>query len=126
MTGVCEAILERQVKLSWGCFLRPQGLTSDLIKLMARAGLAHIEFGSDSFSDEVLAACQKDFTFDDIVQASEAAGEANVDFCHFLIAGGPGETRETLAHGFRNSQRLKAGAIMALVGMRNLSGHGPL
>ncbi|HXP58912.1 MAG TPA: lipid biosynthesis B12-binding/radical SAM protein [Dongiaceae bacterium] len=118
VTEVCEAILERRVKLSWGCFLRPQGLTADLLKLMARAGLAHIEFGSDSFCDEVLAACQKDFTFDDIVQASEAAWEANVDFCHFLISGGPGETRETLEHGFRNSQRLKAGAIMALVGMR--------
>ena len=118
VTGVCEAILQRQVKLSWGCFLRPQGLTADLLKLMARAGLAHIEFGSDSFCDEVLAACQKDFTFEDIVQASEAAREANVNFCHFLISGGPGETPETLAQGFRNSQRLKAGAIMALVGMR--------
>ena len=118
VTEVCEAILERRVKLAWGCFLRPQGLTADLLKLMARAGLAHVEFGSDSFCDEVLAACQKDFTFDDIAQASEAAREANVDFCHFLISGGPGETRETLEEGFRNSQRLKAGAIMALVGMR--------
>jgi radical SAM superfamily enzyme YgiQ (UPF0313 family) len=118
VTEVCEAILRRKLKLSWGCFLRPQGLTAELMKLMAQAGLAHIEFGSDSFCDEVLAAYQKDFTFDDILQASEAARRAEVDFCHFLISGGPGETRKTLWTGFRNSQRLTAGAFMAVVGMR--------
>jgi radical SAM superfamily enzyme YgiQ (UPF0313 family) len=118
VTEVCEAILRRNVRLSWGCFLRPQGLAADLLHLMARAGLKHIEFGTDSFCDEVLAAYQKDFTFDEILQASEAARQANVDFCHFLIAGGPGETPETLRTGWRNSQHLNAGVIMAVVGMR--------
>jgi radical SAM superfamily enzyme YgiQ (UPF0313 family) len=70
---VCEAILRRNVKMSWGCFLRPQGLTLDLVKLMAQAGLAHIEFGSDSFCDEVLAAYRKDLTFDDILSCGELA-----------------------------------------------------
>ncbi len=115
---VCEAILRRNVKMSWGCFLRPQGLTLDVVKLMARAGLAHIEFGSDSFCDKVLAAYRKDLTFDDILASSELARQANIDFCHFLIAGGPGETQATLAQGFINSQRLKGAVIMAVVGMR--------
>jgi radical SAM superfamily enzyme YgiQ (UPF0313 family) len=118
VTEVCEAILRRNVKLSWGCFLRPQGLTPDLLHLMARAGLKHIEFGTDSFCDEVLAGYQKDLTFDEILQASDAARQANVDFCHFLIAGGPGETPETLRIGWQNSQRLNGGAIMAVTGMR--------
>ena len=55
VTEICEALLRRNVKLSWACFLRPQGLTPETMKLMKRAGLAHIEFGSDSFCDEVLA-----------------------------------------------------------------------
>ncbi len=76
VTEICEAILRRKMKLSWGCFLRPQGLTAELMKLMAQAGLAHIEFGSDSFCDEVLAAYQKDFTFDDILHSSELARQA--------------------------------------------------
>ena len=118
VTEVCEAILRRKVKLSWGCFLRPQGLTADLMKLMARAGLSHIEFGSDSFCDEVLAAYQKDLAFDDILHSSELARQQNMDCCHFLICGGPGETRETLARGFANSQRLKGAVILAVVGTR--------
>ena len=79
VTEVCEALLRRNVKMSWGCFLRPQGLTAELVKLMARAGLSHIEFGSDSFCDEVLAAYQKDFAFDDILRSSELARQEHVD-----------------------------------------------
>jgi radical SAM superfamily enzyme YgiQ (UPF0313 family) len=118
VTETCEALLRRKVKLPWGCFLRPQGLTPELMRLMARAGLAHIEFGSDSFCDEVLAAYHKGLTFDDIVQASEVARKEQVDFCHFLIAGGPGETRATLERTFQNSRRLEGAVIMAVVGMR--------
>jgi radical SAM superfamily enzyme YgiQ (UPF0313 family) len=118
VTEVCEALLRRDVKLSWGCFLRPQGLTAELVKLMARAGLAHIEFGSDSFCDDVLAAYHKDFGFEDILRASELARQQHVDVCHFLICGGPGESQETLSRSFANSQQLKGAVIMAVVGTR--------
>jgi radical SAM superfamily enzyme YgiQ (UPF0313 family) len=118
VTEVCEAILRRNVKLSWGCFLRPQGLSLDLMRLMKRAGLAHIEFGSDSFCDEVLATYRKGITFDDILHSNELANQENVDFCHFVISAGPGETRETLRRGFEVSWRLKNAVIMAVAGMR--------
>lgn len=115
---VCEAVLRRNLKMRWGCFLRPAGLTHDLMQLMARAGLAHVEFGTDSFCDSVLAAYGKRFTFDDVFKSQELALQAKVDCCHFLICGGPGETRDTLEEGFQNSLRLKETAILALVGMR--------
>ena len=118
VTEVCEAILRRKVKMSWGCFLRPQGLTPELMSLMARAGLTHIEFGSDSFCDEVLQAYQKDFAFEDILQSSELARREHVDACHFLICGGPGETGATLEKSLENSRRLNDTVIMAVVGMR--------
>jgi radical SAM superfamily enzyme YgiQ (UPF0313 family) len=114
----CEAILRRGVKLSWGCFLRPQGLTAELMDLMARAGLTHVEFGTDSFSDTTLVAYQKYFTFEDVLISSELARQRNVEYCHFLISGGPGETEATLEESFKNSLRLKNTVIMAVVGMR--------
>jgi radical SAM superfamily enzyme YgiQ (UPF0313 family) len=115
---VCEAILSRRLKMRWGCFLRPVGLTPDLMQLMARAGLAHVEFGTDSFCDSVLAAYGKRFTFEDVLRSHEMARQAKVDACHFLICGGPGETPDTLEEGFQNSLKLKEAAILALVGMR--------
>jgi radical SAM superfamily enzyme YgiQ (UPF0313 family) len=86
--------------------------------IMARAGLTHIEFGSDSLCDSVLEAYGKRFTFDDIRQSSELARQRHVDFCHYLICGGPGETMETLQTSFENSQHLTGAVIMAIVGMR--------
>jgi len=116
--GLCEEMLRRGLKLRWGCFLRPKNLTPELMRAMARAGLAHIEFGSDSFCDSVLEAYGKRFTFEDILHSSELARAERLDFCHFLICGGPGETCDTLRNGFENSLRLKDAVVLALVGMR--------
>jgi len=113
-----EALIRREVKLAWGCFLRPQGLTAEQMGALARAGLTHIEFGSDSFCDRVLEAYGKRFAFDDILEASELARAAKIDYCHFLIAGGPGETLGTLRETYRNSTRLIDTVILALPGMR--------
>lgn len=114
----CEAIIRRNPGIRWGCFLRPQGLTPALMSVMARAGLAHIEFGSDSFCDSVLEEYGKRLTFDDILHSTELAREAGIDHCHFLICGGPEETAATLQTGFENSRRLGSAIIMAVVGMR--------
>jgi len=115
---ICEAIIQRSLKIRWGCFLRPRGLTAELMDLMVRAGLAHIEFGCDSLCDPVLKAYHKDFTFEDIVLSTNLARERQIDYCHFLIIGGPGETMDTLQTAFENSRRLGGSTIMAAVGMR--------
>jgi radical SAM superfamily enzyme YgiQ (UPF0313 family) len=115
---ICEAMLARNLKIKWGCFLRPQGLTRDLVSLMSRAGLTHIEFGSDSFCDEVLKAYHKGLTFEDIALSSELAHGAKLDYCHFLIIGGPGETEQTMRQSFDKSQGLPGAVVMAVVGAR--------
>ena len=115
---ICAAILRRNLSISWGCFLRPRGLTAELMDLMARAGLTHIEFGTDSFSDVTLKTYAKQFTFEHVFASSELARERKIDYCHFLICGGPGETMATLQEGFENSRRLKNTTFMAVVGMR--------
>jgi radical SAM superfamily enzyme YgiQ (UPF0313 family) len=114
----CEELLSRNTGLSWGCFLRPCGLTQELMDLMAQAGLTHIEFGSDSFCDRVLDEYGKNFTFKDIYDSSEYARMAKVRYAHFLIMGGPGETEGTMREGFENSLRIKKTVHFPFVGMR--------
>ena len=118
VAALCETMLKRAMKMSWGCFLRPAGITAELMRLMARAGLTHVEFGSDSLCDPVLDAYGKGFTFDDIYAASESARLAKVHYAHFLIAGGPGETESTLREGYENSKRLRKTVYFPFVGMR--------
>jgi len=114
----CEAILKRGVHLPWGCFLRPQGLDSRQMELLAAAGLSHIEFGSDSFSDRVLTAYRKRLTFADIRASAELAAAHKIEQCHFLILGGPGETRDTLEETLSNSRQLPDVVVLPVVGMR--------
>ncbi len=118
VTGICEEILRRSITTQWGCFLRPQGITQALMNLMARAGLTHIEFGTDSLCDSVLEAYGKDFSVADVIQASECAHNAGVKYAHFLIIGGPTETEDTIREGFANSSSIKKTVFFPSVGMR--------
>ncbi len=115
---LCEEIISSALNVSWGCFLRPHGLSEPLMRLMARAGCRHIEFGSDSFCDGVLQAYGKHFTFDDILFSNDLAGKTGIHCAHFLIIGGPGENETTIATSFDNSKRLKKTVIFPFVGMR--------
>jgi radical SAM superfamily enzyme YgiQ (UPF0313 family) len=118
VTAICEEILRRGIQIQWGCFLRPRGCTHELLALMARAGLKHIEFGTDSLCDSVLEAYAKGFTFADVVHASDCARAAKVYFAHFLIMGGPGETEATMKEAFENSKRITRTVFFPFIGMR--------
>jgi radical SAM superfamily enzyme YgiQ (UPF0313 family) len=118
VAAVCEALLQKGVTATWGCFLQPKGIDHELMALMARAGLRHIEFGTDSLCDEVLSAYGKQFTVDDVVAVDNIADSCGVRHAHFLICGGPGETDATLEKAFENSTRLKKTAIFPYIGMR--------
>jgi radical SAM superfamily enzyme YgiQ (UPF0313 family) len=50
----CQALIERDVDIEWGCFGRINLMTPELIELMARAGCRAIFYGIDSGSQAVL------------------------------------------------------------------------
>ncbi len=119
VSEVCEAVLRAGVKLNWECFLRPRkGITRELLQLMQRAGLNHIEFGSDSFSDPVLRSYGKSFDFEDIRVSSESASALNIRYTHFIIFGGPGETELTMEQTLARAAALPKALYFATIGMR--------
>lgn len=118
VAAICEEILRRGVIVQWGCFLRPRGIEQSLMDLMARAGLRHVEFGTDSLCDSVLERMGKDFSVDDVVRTSACARNARVHVAHFLIMGGPGETERTLDLTFANSERIGDALFFPFVGTR--------
>lgn len=115
---ICEEMIRRNLGMKWGCFLRPHKVDTDLVGLMAEAGLTHIEFGSDSLCDALLQSYGKHFTFEDIRIASEAACDARVHYAHFLIVGGPGESEATLLESYENSKKLRNTVFFPFIGMR--------
>lgn len=115
---ICEALIKANLDMQWECFLRPRNATRELLQLMQRAGLRHVEFGSDSFSDPVLKSYGKSFTFDEVREASESAHALGLHYSHFLILGGPGETPETLEETLSRAQTLPGAYYFATIGMR--------
>ena len=116
---VCEALLRENVKLAWECFLRPgAGITPELLQLMQRAGLCHVEFGSDSLSDPVLRRYGKSFDFAEIQRVSELAHKIGLRYSHFIIFGGPGETPDSVEETIARTTLLPDGFFFATIGMR--------
>lgn len=115
---ICESLIEAKLDMEWQCFLRPGNVSRELLQLMQRAGLRHVEFGSDSFSDAVLKSYGKSFTFDEIRQASESAHELGLHYSHFLIFGGPGETVDTVAETLARAHTLPGAYYFTTIGMR--------
>ncbi|HAH31194.1 MAG TPA: hypothetical protein DCL44_02650 [Elusimicrobia bacterium] len=115
---LAEALIKRKVKVSWGAFFSPLGIDGQYLKTLKRSGLTHIELGSDSFSDKVLADYRKNFRYSDILKTSQEAFKAGIPTAHYLIFGGPGESVETIKDTFDKSRKHRLTTFFAALGMR--------
>jgi len=113
-----ELILRKNIKFKWGAYFNFKNLPEDLLVLLKRAGLTHIEFGTDSLCDITLNSYRKPFTFEEILNTSDICNKLDIDFAHFLILGGYGETKGTLKETFENSKKIGRTVFFTFVGMR--------
>jgi radical SAM superfamily enzyme YgiQ (UPF0313 family) len=116
---ICNELIKANLGIEWECFLRPSRLiTREVFELMRAAGLRHVEFGSDSFSDPVLKRYGKSFNFQEIENCSRLAHELGLNYSHFLIIGGPGETAATIEETIARAATLPSSYYFATIGMR--------
>ncbi|SDP48898.1 lipid biosynthesis B12-binding/radical SAM protein [Desulforhopalus singaporensis] len=115
-----EEMIRRDVSLPWCAFFRPQGITKSKLRLLKRAGLVAMELGTDAATDTTLAGLNKGFGFEEVVQVHQGAMDMDISCAHFIMFGGPGEDKETLARGLANIDRLDGAAVFGFVGIRIL------
>lgn len=116
--GICEEIIKRRLDIRWACFCTPKGITSGLLKAMKAAGCVAIEFGTDGGTDATLEALGKGFTVTEIEKAQRLCVECGIEAAHYLILGGPGETKKTLHETFALMERIRPRAVIAMLGVR--------
>jgi radical SAM superfamily enzyme YgiQ (UPF0313 family) len=92
--AVCREMIERAPSLPWTCYANPLGFDAELAELMARAGCAGMEVGSDSGSDRILTELRKGFTTRQIRDFNQLARQAEIPDCHTFLLGTPGETMD--------------------------------
>ena len=117
-TILAEKLIANNINIKWGAYFYPKGLTEEHLKLLKASGLEHIEFGTESISDITLQQYGKHFTVSDIIQQSEICTKLKIDFAHFMLLGGCGETDETLNETFENSKKIGPTVFFPFVGMR--------
>ncbi len=115
---LAKKLIAANLPTHWGAYFSPHNLSLENLKLFAKAGLTHIEFGTESLSDTTLNKYGKHFNVDEVVRVSDYCNQAGVYFCHFMIIGGYGETEATIDESFENSKRIQNTVFFPFIGMR--------
>jgi radical SAM superfamily enzyme YgiQ (UPF0313 family) len=115
---LCLAMCAARLPINWSAFINPDFITSRLLHLMQEAGCDAVEYGSDSGSAPMLKNMGKSFTVDSIRQSSRLCRETGLDFAHYILFGGPGETRETVLETFALMDEVDPTAVIAMTGIR--------
>jgi radical SAM superfamily enzyme YgiQ (UPF0313 family) len=119
---LCRAMAAEQLDLNWSAFINPAFLPPSLLDAMLAAGCDAVEFGTESGSPSMLRNLGKSFTVEDVRSASQLCSRRQVDFAHYLLFGGPGETDETVLESFRLMDELEPTAVIAMTGIRIFPG----
>jgi len=104
--GLCEGILERNLRIRWTCNSRVDFVDPEMLRTMARAGCWMISWGIESGSEEVLRRAGKGIRLEQVEQALRWAKEAGIRNWGYFIIGLPGETEETIQQTIRLALRL--------------------
>jgi radical SAM superfamily enzyme YgiQ (UPF0313 family) len=116
--AVAEAFKKSGVSIPWGAFFAPLKQPGDYFQIMADAGLTHVEFGTDSLSNAVLASYHKPFRDQQVFRAHQAAIDAGLYVAHYFLLGGPGENPQTLRETLSGISSLEKSALFFFCGMR--------
>jgi len=116
--SVSQEIIRRGIRFQWGCYANPAFVTPELFNIMREAGCTGIEFGCDAACLEMLINMGKNFTVDDIINASDICIQADMPFCHSLLLGGPGETMDTVRQTLDTILNINPTAAICMIGIR--------
>ena len=116
--AVAHAFKKEGLTIPWGGFFAPVPAPPDYFPILADCGLKHVEFGTESLSDIMLAGYRKPFTVRHVFDAHRAANAADLHVAHYFLFGGPGEMAKTLDESFSLMDRLERTVLFLFCGMR--------
>ncbi|MBT0663344.1 cobalamin-dependent protein [Geobacter pelophilus] len=119
---LCGAMSAAKLPVNWSAFINPDFLPSRLLDAMLAAGCDALEFGTDSGAQTMLTSLRKSFSVETIRESSRLCRERGVDFAHYILFGGPGETEATVHETFSLMDELQPTAVIGMTGIRIFPG----
>jgi radical SAM superfamily enzyme YgiQ (UPF0313 family) len=102
---ICEQMIEKDMRLRWGCASRVADVDKELLLIMKKAGCVFINFGVETLSWKILREIKKGITPKQVVQTFRLCQEVGIAFRGFWIAGLPGENDSTLTESMKTASR---------------------
>ncbi|MEI8373849.1 MAG: radical SAM protein [Planctomycetota bacterium] len=122
---LCHRLAELRLDLAWRCILYPHQVNEELVMAMAKAGCVEVSLGFESGCPQVLRAMNKRFQPQEVREISERLAALGIRRLGFLLLGGPGETKESVAESFAFARSLGLEMLKVSTGIR-LYPHTPL
>ncbi len=116
--AVAKAFKAAGVSIPWGGFFAPVKLPADYFSIMASAGCAHVEFGTEAMADSVLKSYRKPFVVQEVFTAHRQALDAGLHVAHYFLMGGPGESAATIMESLDNVELLEKTVLFFFIGIR--------
>jgi radical SAM superfamily enzyme YgiQ (UPF0313 family) len=110
--GICEGLLERDLRVRWTCNSRVDFVDEEMLQTMARSGCWMISWGIESGDEGMLRRMHKGITPDRVVQALRWARRAGIKNWGYFIVGLPGETEQTIRRTIDFSKKLPLDLVL--------------
>jgi radical SAM superfamily enzyme YgiQ (UPF0313 family) len=93
---ICDEIIERKIRLAWGCQTRVDQVSKEVLSKMRRAGCNEVSFRVESGCQRILDAVHKKVSIQQCESAIKWAKEKGLFVAVSTIVGYPGETKEAM------------------------------
>ena len=102
---ISELFIQEGLNLSWSYRGRIGSVTDESVTIARKSGLKRIQFGIESFNQDVLDACGKHNRVEDIYSAIRICKKHKVTAVGNLMIGLPGQTKDVVLSDIRASKR---------------------
>ncbi len=113
--SLCQAIIDSGLKFKWYCNGRLNYAKPKVLKLMKEAGCVFINYGIESFDNEILKVMDKVLTTKQIEKGIQATLDIGISPGFNIIFGNIGETKEVLMKGVEFLLKYDDGAQMRTI-----------
>lgn len=120
--SIAEELVKRKITVPWMAYFKPDHFEAHEVALLKEAGLKAVEWGTDCASNKTLKGMSKNFTWDQVEKSNALFSGTGIASAHFIIFGGPEETKETVEEGIANIAALENCVVFAATGVRVLPG----
>lgn len=92
---ICDKIIQNNLEIAWYTRSRVDNLDLELLEKMKNAGCKGISIGIESPNNEILSACKKNITVDQINNAIQMANQVGIHITGHFVFGLPGDDYES-------------------------------